>query len=153
MHARRVGCASISVLLTLRLDFLFHSHTHTVCLVILQTHTDSTIKNTITVSVMHSNMAGISANSLHYRNPAWGCTRRGRGGSIRLRQTSRGCSVGVTGEVGVDSLFSVWVLLLVHLQDELPGCFRVILWPWKRRALVLMCGVSLYLYISLQSCL
>lgn len=121
------------------------------CLDILQTHTDSTITNTITVSVVHSNMAGISANSLHYRKPAWGCTRRGRGGSIWWRQTSRGCSVGVTGEVVVDdSLFSVWVLLLVHLQDELPGCFRVILQPWKW-ALVLMCGVSLYLYISLQS--
>lgn len=39
--------------------------------------------------------------------------------------------VGGTGEVRVDSLFSVWVLLLVHLQDELPGCFRVILQPWK----------------------
>lgn len=35
------------------------------------------------------------------------------------------CVVG-TGEVGVNSL-SVSVLLLVHIQDELPGCFRVIL--------------------------
>ena len=37
------------------------------------------------------------------------------------------------GEVGVDRLLPVWVLVLVHLQDELPGRFGIASRPWETK--------------------